>query len=258
VRTKLENYLNRIWYGDKKPAWYLRLLTSLFDSVRRMRLHFYRSGHFRVAALKYLYQRHPELDLVISDDGLQHYALERTIELAVVDGQRGFGNAHLLPAGPLREPLDRLHNVDQLLCNGIAKHSSLLNHKAIEFSLQPINFTSLDGTQTKSLDAFSGKTVHAFAGIGNPQRFFSELQSLGIRVEQHIVGDHANMPSSFFQKYANNIIIMTEKDAVKYSEVSGENIWYLPVSLTLEKNKQAQFMQMLLNKIKSESGNKAL
>lgn len=186
----------------------------------------------RVQAVKALLNRHA-LDLIISDDGLQHYALGRQVEIAVIDGQRQLGNACLLPAGPLREPVSRLKEVNLVVING-AEHKSIEKPK-IKYSmqLQPIEFKALKTGDVLSLDAFKNKEVNAVAAIGNPERFFNSLQQLGVVITaSHVFSDHHVFKAQELDKMA--AIIMTEKDAMKCTSFAKENWFSLRVEAKLD------------------------
>jgi len=164
-------------------------------------------------------------NLIIADDGLQHYALGRDIEIAVIDGQRRFGNGHCLPAGPLREPISRLAKVDLIVCNGQAR----LNEYPMSLSIKPLKNVSKP-SEEKSLLEFKGRAVHAIAGIGNPDRFFSLLLDYGIIVVEHPFPDHHVFTAEELQFNDNLPILMTEKDAVKCTQIAPARAWYLPVT----------------------------
>ncbi len=178
-----------------------------------------------------------DLDLVFSDDGLQQAGLERDIEICVVDGERGMGNGHLIPAGPLREPAERLRQVDFVVSNGEwgDKPAGLdVNVMRLEASV----VRSLDNVTEYSVDEFRQKhaetPLHAVAAIGNPQRFFRMLESLGMEVEPHGFPDHHSFTRDDFNSItAGAAIIMTEKDAVKCRSLGLENAWYVPVETRL-------------------------
>jgi tetraacyldisaccharide 4'-kinase len=185
----------------------------------------------RVAAAKYLLEV-SDCDLIISDDGLQHYALVRHIELAIVDGERGLGNGRLLPAGPLREPVQRLSEVDFVLVNG--GQWSYSAGEANRFSLHPDHFVNVKTGETKALDQWSGVSCHAIAGIGNPQRFFNTLADLNISVKTHkAFSDHHKITATEIVFDDNLPVLMTEKDAVKCREFSSDKLWYLSVDAQL-------------------------
>jgi tetraacyldisaccharide 4'-kinase len=183
-------------------------------------------GANRVAAVQKLLAT-TDCDVVISDDGLQHYALGREQEIVLVDGDRRFGNGFLLPAGPLREPISRLKSVNQVIINGVDMH--IIPAK----KLYPICFNnpSYRGLTAVSISEFIGKTVHAVAGIGNPQKFFTLLENIGIKVIPHPFPDHNQFIAQDLNFDDDLPIIMTEKDAVKCERFELKNCWYLPVKI---------------------------
>ena len=193
----------------------------------------------RVAAAQHLLKLH-DCDLIISDDGLQHYALGRDIEVAVVDGERGLGNGLCLPAGPLREPASRLREVDLVIVNGGSldmKANGLVADVPIErMQLVPSRFVNLATGETAPLDAFAEKVVHGVAGIGNPTRFFNALQGLGCQVVQHPFDDHHRFTESDLAFGDGLPTVMTEKDAVRLPHLGSEmlgSLWYLEVDAEL-------------------------
>jgi len=170
-----------------------------------------------------------EVNVVISDDGLQHYALARDIEIVVIDGQRRFGNGLCLPAGPLREPHTRLQEIDFIVSNGIAAVG--------EYTMEYVatELCEIGGANERiSVDAFDHKTVHAVAGIGNPARFFTTLRELGFSVIEHAFADHHAFKATDLSFDDDLAIIMTEKDAVKCAGLALKNAWYLPVTAKLD------------------------
>jgi tetraacyldisaccharide 4'-kinase len=175
-------------------------------------------------------------DVVVSDDGLQHYALARDCEIIVVDGERRFGNGRLLPAGPLREAPRRLKEADAVVVNGgpevIAGHVSLAG--AARMRLEAVNAVALRYGTAKPLSEFAGQSVHAVAAIGNPPRFFKMLESLGIHVIAHALPDHARLRAEDISFADDLPVLMTEKDAVKCTEIAGPNHWYVPVSVVFD------------------------
>jgi len=183
-------------------------------------------GRDRPAAALALLQAHPECDIIISDDGLQHYRLQRDVEIAVIDGVRRFGNSLLLPAGPLREPLSRLREVDALVFNGGSPDAA----EGMLMSLQGTRFHNLlDPTQTRSAADFDGLKVHAIAGIGHPQRFFRHLQQLGLQPETHAFPDHHRYTGAEITPQHADAVLMTEKDAVKCAAFATAKHWVLQV-----------------------------
>jgi tetraacyldisaccharide 4'-kinase len=166
------------------------------------------------------------LDLILSDDGLQHYRLARDLELVLIDAARGLGNRRCLPAGPLREPLERLHSVDALLHNG----ASAEPQGGYAFNLQPRALINLRSGEVRPLDHFPpGQALHAVAGIGNPQRFFNTLEGLHWRPVRHAFADHAPYSAEVLDFSPALPLVMTEKDAVKCRAFAAPDWWYLAV-----------------------------
>lgn len=166
-----------------------------------------------------------DCDCLVADDGLQHLALERDIELVVVDGQRGFGNGLCYPAGPLREPRARLRSVDLVITNGGGREGA-------GFRLEPGAFKPVDGREGVAQWAdFSTKPVHAVAAIGNPDRFFRLLEERGLRIERHAFPDHHPFSPDDLDFGDGHPVLMTAKDAVKCAAFAPAHYWYLPVRL---------------------------
>lgn len=180
----------------------------------------------RPRGARYLLERH-EPDILLSDDGLQHYRLQRDLEIAVVDGERGLGNGYLLPAGPLREPLERLQEVDLVVVNG-GTWSYPGGHR---MRLEAETPRRIDGLR----QAPAKGAVHALAAIGHPQRFFAALTQLGYEVRPHAFADHAALKESDLVFGDDLPLIMTEKDAVKCRAFAADNRYYLPVKAQLPK-----------------------
>lgn len=216
-------------------------------------------GNNRVAATKKLLEIY-KCDVVISDDGLQHYALPRDIEIVVFDNELQFGNKFCLPAGPLREPLDRLKRSDFIIRNFntglsselILREENLLQkERAHEYNMVLVP-AALHNIQNplliRSPDYFQKKTIHAVAGIGNPKKFFKTLSQLqlGASIIEYPFPDHYQYCSYDFSfSGADEIIIMTEKDAVKCNSIASENFWYLEVNAKLA----TEFDRELLTKL---------
>jgi len=179
----------------------------------------------RSRAVEALLAREP-LDLILSDDGLQHYRLARDLELVLIDAARGLGNRRCLPAGPLREPLERLQSVDALLYNGAPRDRD----DGFAFSLQPTALVNLQTGERRPVDHFAkGQAVHAVAGIGNPQRFFNTLETLHWRPIPHAFADHAPYSAEVLNFTPSLPLVMTEKDAVKCRAFAQPDWWYLAV-----------------------------
>lgn len=197
----------------------------------------------RCAAARALLKR--GVEVIISDDGLQHYRLPRNVEICVVDGARGLGNGRLLPAGPLREPPARLDRVDYIVVNGEAEPlpPGLAGTHMILVGGQ---LHALDGGQNWRLAQFGGCRVNAVAGIGNPARFFDLLRHARIKVIEHAFPDHHVYQRSDFDAMAPELpILMTEKDAVKCRRLGLENAWYLSVEAHLPTEWEQGFLRRI-------------
>ncbi len=167
-----------------------------------------------------------ELDLILSDDGLQHYRMGRDLELVLIDAARGLGNRRCLPAGPLREPPERLGSVDAVLRNGAESDSA----EGFAFTLRPSVLVNLQSGDRVGLQRFPvGQEIHAVAGIGNPQRFFRTLEALNWRPIPHPFADHAAYGPEAFSFMPPLPVVMTEKDAVKCRAFAAADWWYLAV-----------------------------
>jgi tetraacyldisaccharide 4'-kinase len=183
-------------------------------------------GRDRPAAAKLLVDA--GCDVVIADDGLQHYALARDVEICVIDGVRRFGNGRLLPAGPLREPLSRLQRVDFRICNG-----GVLATGDVPMQLQGGSVRALADDHVKPLTDFSGQAVHAVAAIGHPLRFFASLRSQGLQVIEHAFPDHHAFVAGDLAFADSLPVLMTEKDAVKCVRFAQPQWWTVPVRAAL-------------------------
>jgi tetraacyldisaccharide 4'-kinase len=180
-------------------------------------------GPDRAAVALRLRDEHPDCDVIVLDDGLQHYALRRDIEIAVVDA-RGFGNGFLLPAGPLREPRTRLWTVDAVVAHGTDAVKGYAMHLVGEELHR-----ATDARERKPLSAFAGQRVHAVAGIGDPNRFFLQLAKAGIKVVPHPFPDHHPFQAKDLDFGDEAPVLMTEKDAVKCKRFAKPQHWILPV-----------------------------
>lgn len=180
-------------------------------------------------------------DIIISDDGLQHLALSRDIEIIVIDALRQFGNGYCLPIGPLREPLSRLKTVDFIVSNG----EPVFDGAVLMYYLASPLYKLSDPTQHLTLNQFYSQTVHAVAGIGNPDRFFQSLTQHGIDIIPHVFPDHYSYQESDLQFNDSHVIIMTEKDAVKCKDFATDSIWVLPVVATMDASFWQAFMEKL-------------
>ena len=196
-------------------------------------------GPARVAAAKRLLAEH-DCDVVLSDDGLQHYKLNRDIEIVVIDGDRRFGNGYCLPAGSLREPIERLRSVDFVVVNG-----NKYEDNEIEMHLAGDKAVNLHSGEQKILQDFKHEDCHALAGIGNPKRFFKLLESAGITVTPHSFPDHYPFQKSDIDFHDGKPVLMTEKDAVKCGQFAGLQHWYLPVKAVPDPTFGQQFLDLL-------------
>jgi tetraacyldisaccharide 4'-kinase len=186
-------------------------------------------------------------DVIVSDDGLQHYALARDCEVVVIDGDRRFGNGWLLPAGPLRETPGRLKVADAIIVNG----GRALLRGALSMRLEAKNAVALVGETVQPLSALAGRTIHAIAGIGNPERFFNMLRARGIEVMGRPLADHAHLTSHDIEFGDGLPVLMTEKDAVKCAAFGRHHHWYVPVTASFEAGEADSLMNTVLTKIKN-------
>ncbi len=196
-------------------------------------------GHKRALAVEYLIKNYA-CDMVFSDDGLQHYAMARDIEICVVDTSKKFGNGFCLPAGPLREPISRLKEIDFIVHHKTSDSDST-NIETQDFQMHlefdhilPLN--GIKNTKEMQLLDFKDKTVHAVAGIANPLRFFNQLRKHGINVIEHAFADHYQYRPSDFEFGDDLPILMTEKDAVKCIHFELKNCSYISVKTILSKD----------------------
>jgi tetraacyldisaccharide 4'-kinase len=192
----------------------------------------------RVEAVKQLITDYP-LDIIIADDGLQHYALQRKIEIAVIDGKNGFGNGWWLPAGPMRETAKRLKSVDVIVTNGKLQVPISLPNNIPIFNMQLKPAKAINLLTGEQRDIKQLKHIHALAGIGYPERFFTMLQAMGINIEkQYPFPDHHAFTPQQLLPLADEtqVLLMTEKDAVKCHAFALANWWYVPVDAQLDEH----------------------
>lgn len=205
----------------------------------------------RVAAARAVIE-HGDVDVIVSDDGLQHYALGRDIEIAVVDGVRRFGNRRCLPAGPLREPVHRLGDVDFVVCNGVPGR--------LEYAMQMHGDTAIqlqDLTRQRRLEEFRAHPVHAIAAIGNPQRFFSHLRRFELCVIEHPYPDHHWFQARDIVFDDDHEVLMTEKDAVKCARHAGPRHWSVPVSAQIDERLGQRLLGLLRRRVATEGDDAA-
>lgn len=187
-------------------------------------------GKDRGGAAQAALQANPQCDVVLCDDGLQHYRLQRDMEIAVIDGVRGFGNGFMLPAGPLREPATRLHTVDAVVVNG---GEPAADQYAMSLSGE-IFYNLLDPGKTTSTDELRKLRCHAVAGIGHPQRYFRHLASLGLNAVEHPFPDHHPYLETDLYFADCDALLLTEKDAVKCGAFADERYWVLRVEAQID------------------------
>ena len=187
---------------------------------------------------------HAGCNVVIADDGLQHYALARDVEICVVDGARRFGNGRLLPAGPLREPLSRLRLVDFRVCNGEEGEGEYA------MRLEGGMAVSLTDGVTRPLSDFGGQTVHAVAAIGHPERFFESLRTQGLTVIGHAFADHHAFVPQDLAVAGDAPLLMTDKDAIKCHSFAQAGWWRVPVRAVLDDN----FIDALCRRLDEAAG----
>jgi len=195
-------------------------------------------------------------DLIIADDGLQHYRLDRSYEICIIDGMRWLGNRRLLPAGPMRESVTRLCDVDQVLINGRKREhkdkQTVVEQNAIEFELVTEEVRRLNGSLTRPINRFTGTVVHAVAAIGNPHRFFDLLREHGMQVIEHPFPDHARLVHKDLDFGDDFDILMTEKDAIKLGRKTADNYWYVPVELKMDSVDAGPWLEQIESRMRDE------
>lgn len=187
------------------------------------------------------------VNVIICDDGLQHLRLARDFEILVVDGERRFGNGRCLPAGPLREPAKRAATVSVIVQNGGDKLMvGPPKVPLLKMTLRQLVAVPLAGGETRRLGEFEGQPVHALAGIGNPERFFRELEKQGLEIIRHPFPDHAALGMNDVLFMDNFPVLMTEKDAVKCADFADKRHFFVPVTAELRESDA----QLLMNRLK--------
>jgi tetraacyldisaccharide 4'-kinase len=232
--------------------------------ARRSRVPVYISPD-RPAAARALLAAHPAVNVLVSDDGLQHYALARDVELAVVDGERLFGNGLPLPAGPMREPLARLQSVDAIVMNGGASEKIMAQNvpgpRRFAMHLGRETFVSLANGEERSPDEFAlalrGHSVALVAGIGHPERFFEHLARLGIHGQRRPFADHHAFQPSELKLPGAEIVLMTEKDAVKCRAFADARMWFMRVEAILPSDFDDFLLTRLATARRSADGSQA-
>lgn len=202
-------------------------------------------GRDRQAAARALLAAHPDCNVILADDGLQHYRLQRDVEIAMVD-ERGAMNGWCLPAGPLREPASRLAQVDAVVLNGIAAPASTVDRPVFVMELLGENFQRLDDPSvTCRASDLAGKRLHAVAGIGAPRRFFDRLDAMGLSCIEHPFADHHDFRAEELA-FVGDAILATEKDAVKLARLCLPlPVWVLPVTAEVSPDLAAFVLEKL-------------
>lgn len=199
------------------------------------------AGPDRVAAARLLLEEGP-IDVLVSDDGLQHYRLGRAFEIAVVDGVRGLGNGLCLPAGPLREAAARLEEVDAVVVNsGPWGHAGVMRAELV-----PTRLYNVASGESRPLASLRGVAVHAVAGIGHPERFFSALRAIGLDVDEHALPDHARLKARDLVFGDDKPVMITEKDAVKCGAFAHERVWCVVAELRFATGDDERLMRLLM------------
>lgn len=182
--------------------------------------------------------------LVIADDGLQHYRLQRDFEILVIDSAHGFGNGRCLPAGPMREPAARMDEVSCIVCNGTGEHCP---RGGLVMQLDGEEAVTLDGSRRRALADFRGGPVHAVAGIGHPERFFRFLEDRGLEVIPHPLPDHGAVSAELLAPPDGLPVLMTSKDAMRCSGMpAAGDAWHVPVSAQLEEEGEPLLRRLAL------------
>ena len=208
----------------------------------------------RTQAVHTLLQCHGP-DIVLSDDGLQHYKMHRDYEIVLLDAQRSWGNGHVLPAGPLREPVSRLQSVNRVYIKqaGKQKNAELDGFPSFTFNecqLLPVTHTD------RVLD--SKQVVHAVAGIANPEPFFQQLETMGYSICRHVFTDHHQFAIEDFLKFRDSLIVMTEKDWVKCYSLNLQHVWVMRISVKLDFEQEQQLLDDMHHLIKASRTEKTV
>ena len=197
-------------------------------------------GKDRVGAAQILLKKYPETSIIISDDGLQHYRLARDYEIIVVDSQRQFGNGLIFPAGPLRDGISKLKQVNAVVYKGASSNSNSYQMKYITK-----HFKNLLTNKKTKFDGIQDKKIVAITAIGNPESFFSTLEGYDLEFKKVTYNDHYLFNKNDFIKYADYNIVMTEKDAIKCQKFATKNFWVLPLETKVEE----RLFQNILKKV---------
>ena len=194
-------------------------------------------------------------ELIISDDGLQHYRMQRDLELVVVDNSRMFGNGFLLPAGPLREPVKRLQEADLILLNQRDdSRPARLDPPSVTYRIRLGNLRALKSEAIRAVAELNGQTVHVITAIGHPQSFISALEQLGLHVDARILPDHARLSRADIEFNDDLTVLMTEKDAVKCQHIADSRHWAVTTQVQLSTVDEAQLIQCVQRALQINRG----
>jgi tetraacyldisaccharide 4'-kinase len=190
-------------------------------------------GKDKAATGQFLIDQYPNVQLILSDDGLQHYKLNRDLEICIIDGQRGFGNNLLLPSGPLREPKSRLKKCDFIVLNENNNNNNNFNYDYLMTYKNP-NFVMNRNNQIIKFKELKDRDIFIMTAIGNPNRLIKFFRSFDFEFKYKFFNDHYFFKQEDFDGLEKKFIVMTEKDIVKCENINHDNIWYLPVSVEID------------------------
>ncbi len=208
------------------------------------------AGPDRVQAAQNLLKEN-SVNVIISDDGLQHYHLARTLSIILLDGQRCLGNGWRLPAGPLREPAARLKEADFVICKMDSTMNAALPAGALALRLSLEHAVNISDGSSRPLIEFAGQQVHAVAGIGHPQQFFETLGKYGLRVDGRALPDHAELSEADLIFDDEAPVLMTEKDAIKCRDLRLPRHWYVPASVEFAGEDAARILKFVRQQLTS-------
>ena len=206
------------------------------------------AGPDRVVAAKRLFQEHA-VNVIVSDDGLQHYHLGRDFQIVTLDGELGFGNGWRLPAGPLREPAAAINHVDLVVCKGRLPSAISLPTNTPVMHMRLTEAVHLHDGVCLPLANFRGRSVHSVAGIGHPEQFFAALAAEGIQIERHALPDHARLSRQDVMLGDGKPVLMTEKDAVKCDKFDLPDHWYVRVQAEFSHAHAANIVQAIQTRL---------
>jgi len=209
------------------------------------------AGPDRTQAAQNLLKENP-VNVIISDDGLQHYRLARTLSVILLDGRRCLGNGWRLPAGPLRESTARLKEADFVICKMDSTMNAALPAGALALRLSLEHAVNISDGSSRPLAEFAGRQVHAVAGIGHPQQFFEALGKYGLRVDGRALPDHAELSEADLTFDDEAPVLMTEKDAVKCRSLHLPRHWYVPANVEFAEEDAARILKSVRQQLMSQ------